>query len=176
MLPGDAAPIRTRRLELVVLEASIVDALASGDLAAAERWLGARVSRSLAIDASHLVQLRLAGEGAATAGFRGFARLIVRSRPNRRAIGSVGFHGPPDSAGRLEVSCRIQPAQRGRGYGAEATTGLLDWAADRFGIMRFLLAVPSPREAPRAVPIEIETGGTVGEEAVAGDLVALLDG
>jgi GNAT acetyltransferase-like protein len=70
-------------------------------------------------------------------------------------IGSIGFHGPPDDHGRLEVGCRIHPAHRGRGYGAEATTGLLDWATARFGVTRFLLAVPSRREGPDQIPILI---------------------
>jgi hypothetical protein len=37
----------------------------------------------------------------------------------------------------------------------EAATALIDWATARFGITRYLLAVPSRRVAPDLAPIEI---------------------
>jgi RimJ/RimL family protein N-acetyltransferase len=149
-------PIRTRRLELAVLPATFVEDITAGNLESARRSLGASVGRWLADDPSHLVQIALAGRAAELAGYAGFARVIIAATASdRRAIGSIGFHGPPDEADRLEVSCRIHPARRGRGFGAEATTGLLDWATARFGITRFLLAVPSRRDGPDPVPIVI---------------------
>jgi RimJ/RimL family protein N-acetyltransferase len=169
------APITTRRLKLVTLEAPFVDAITLGDRSAAERLLGARVSRSLASDPSHIVQLDLAGRSAAAAGYPGFARLILLSRPIRQTIGSIGFHGPPDEAGRLEVGCRIHPAHHGSGYGAEATTALLDWATRQFGVTRFLLAVPWRQRTGRLVPIEIQTLSAARHEEIDG-LGALLEG
>jgi RimJ/RimL family protein N-acetyltransferase len=154
--PHDAS-IRTRRLELVVLTQSFVDAITAGEPDRARRELGGSVSRWLTTDPSHLVQLRLALQAAEAVGYSGFARVIVPATGSTpRVIGSIGFHGPPDDAGRLEVSCRIHPAHRGHGYAAEATTGLLDWATARFGITRFLLAVPSRHARSDLVPIEIE--------------------
>lgn len=169
-------PIRTRRLEIVTLTQSFVDAITARDLETAEWELGASVSRWLATDASHLVQLRLAGRAAATEGYQGFGRVIMLPGSRRRAIGSIGFHGPPDDRGRLEVGCRIHPAHRGRGYGAEATAALLDWATRRFGVTRFLLAVRAAKEAPSPVPIEIETRQSVGPAESMGRLSDLLEG
>ena len=81
-LEPDGAPIKTRRLKLVMLETPFVDAITLGDRSAAERLLVARVSRSLARDPSHVVQLSLAGQSAAAAGYPGFARLILFSGPD----------------------------------------------------------------------------------------------
>jgi RimJ/RimL family protein N-acetyltransferase len=40
----------------------------------------------------------------------------------------VGFHGPPDDQGRVEIGYGIVPAQRRQGYAREAIAGLTDWA------------------------------------------------
>lgn len=175
-LGPDVEPIRTRRLELLALSVSFMDAITAGRPAAAARELGASVSRWLVTDPSHLVQLRLAGQAAAAAGFPGCARVIVLSGTHRRTIGSIGFHGPPDDAGRLEVGCRIHPAHRGQGYGAEATAALLDWATEYFGITRFILAVPSHREALNLVPIEVGSRRTERPDLAIDGLANLLEG
>jgi len=143
---------------------------------AAARELGASVSRWLVTDPSHLVQLWLAAQAAAAVGLSGSARLIVLSGLHRRLIGSIGFHGPPDDAGRLEVACTIHPAHRGQGYGAEAMDALLDWASERFGITRFVLAVPSHHEAPALVPIEVESRRTEWPDKAIDGLAELLEG
>ena len=168
--------IRTRRLELLPLTAPVMDAVIAGraDKAAAE--LGASLSRWLLDDPTHLVQLRRAAEAAASAGFGGSARVIVLSGARRRAIGSIGFHGAPDDAGRLEVACTIHPAHRGRGYGAEATAALLDWATERFGVTRFLLALPSHRRATNLVPIEMASRWTDRSTQAIDALADLLEG
>ena len=154
-LEPDVEPVRTRRLDLITLTASVVDAVTAGDLGTASGQLGAEVGRWLAGDPSHLVQLHLAAQAAETAGFAGFARLIVpgRSAP-RRVIGSIGFQGPPDATGRLEVGCRIHPAYRGRGWrgGHDLSPRLGDRPFRRDPL---LLAVPSPSEAATLVPIEM---------------------
>jgi GNAT superfamily N-acetyltransferase len=155
-LEPDGEPVRTPRLDLVTVTAPFVAAVTAGESGIAEAEIGAPMDRWLMRDPSHLVQLRLAAEAAAAAGFAGFARVVVLLGPPRRAIGSIGFHGPPDDRGRLEIGCRIQPAYRGRGYAAEALTAMLEWATARYGVTRFLLAVPSRRTMPDLVPVEVE--------------------
>jgi RimJ/RimL family protein N-acetyltransferase len=154
--------IRTARLELAPLPASLAADLAAGDVRTAQRAIGARIGCWLATDPSHVVQLALAERAGAAAGFAGLGRVIVLNQPTaRRVIGTIGFHGPPDELGRLEIGCRIHPAHRGRGYAAEAMAGLLDWATDRFGVTRFVVAVPSGREPGDGVPVEIGAGPVV---------------
>jgi len=154
--------IRTARLELVPLTAPFIEALMRGDLPAAERQIGAGVSHWLAIESAHLVQLYLAQLTADAAGLEalGRAMVLVPSAGRRRVIGSIGFHGPPDHRGRLELGCTIEPAYRQRGYAAEAMTALFDWAGTRYGITRFLVSVPSrvPSSPERSSRVPLEIG------------------
>lgn len=154
--PGGES-IRTARLELAPLTARFVRAVVEGDTVRAGAAIGAMVGGWLAADSSHLVELQLAGQAAEARGFPGVGRAILLALPDRprRIIGSIGFHGPPDDRGRLEASCRINPAHQGRGYAWEALAALLDWATARYGITRFLVALPSRGDPRGPVPIEI---------------------
>jgi RimJ/RimL family protein N-acetyltransferase len=169
--------IRTARLELVTVTTSFVQCLTAGDVGAAGDELGARISRWLASDPSHVIQLHLASQTALVVGLAGIGRMIVvraGSRPGR-AIGSVGLSWPPDDRGRLEVSCRIRPTDRGSGYAAEAVTALLDWATALTGITRFLVAVPMPHEPWERVPLEIGIGRPEALDDPIDELTGLLE-
>jgi RimJ/RimL family protein N-acetyltransferase len=164
-------PIRTRRLDLVPISAAFVKALIAGDRDRASVIIGAAVSPSLANDPAHVVQLALAQAGPHLS--HGGGRVVVLLEPpsRRRAIGSVGFHGPPDDRGRLEAGCRILPAHRGRGYTGEAMAAMFEWAASRLGITRFLVAVSSPDAAAPRLMTELELSGGSGW----GDRIAELE-
>jgi len=146
-LESTVKTIRTARLELVPLSLPFVDALIRGDLTAAEREIGAGVSQWLAIESTHLVQLHLARHTADAAGLEtpGRAMVLVPPTGRRRVIGSIGFHGPPDERGRLELGYAVDPAYRQQGYVAEAVTALFDWAATRYGVTRFLVLLGDRR-------------------------------
>jgi [ribosomal protein S5]-alanine N-acetyltransferase len=64
----------------------------------------------------------------------GFA---VIHRESGMVIGSVGFKGPPDENGMVEIAYGVVPSYQGRGYATEATTLLLAFA---FGSGRVSLA------------------------------------
>ena len=149
--------IRTGRLELVPLDASFVDAVKRGDRAAAEIEIGARISRWLLDEPAHLIQLHLAQLAAHAIGMAGIGRVIVVIYANgsRRVVGSIGFHGPPDDRGRLELGCVIGPAAQRQGYAAAAMTAIVGWAGNRFGITRFVVAIPAVGEIGGRVPIEV---------------------
>ncbi|MBS42502.1 MAG: GNAT family N-acetyltransferase [Nocardioides sp.] len=44
----------------------------------------------------------------------------------REAVGTIGFHGPPDEAGEVEVGFGLVPAVRGQGVATEALQALMD--------------------------------------------------
>ncbi|MFI6206893.1 GNAT family N-acetyltransferase [Streptomyces sp. NPDC051041] len=56
--------------------------------------------------------------------------VLVR-RADGRAVGAMGFHGPPDEDGRVEVGYDLVGAARGHGYAAEALRALSAWALAR---------------------------------------------
>lgn len=177
-LSGSTASIHTDRLELVALTTGFVQALVAGRMVAAGAHVGARVGRSLTSDPSHIVQLHLAHQAGEAAGFDGLGRVIVlRGGPlGRRVIGSIGFHGGPDERGRMEVGCHILPDSRGCGYAAEALNAVLGWAAAEFGVARFLVAVPSPRESRGLLPVEMAFGRGASFERSTEGLAKLLEG
>jgi [ribosomal protein S5]-alanine N-acetyltransferase len=161
--------IRTAHLDLVPLTTPFVDAVVAGHPSVADSEVRARVGTWLTADPSHLVQLHLAGREAEAMGFPGLGRTIVldaQGRP-RKVIGSIGFHGPPDERGRMEASCRIHPAHRGRGYAAEALGALLDWATVQYGVSRFLVAVFRRRAGEGQASLKIAIPFGVSVELVA---------
>jgi len=65
----------------------------------------------------------------------------------RHAIGTIGFHGPPDDQGRVEVGYRVEAPYRRQGFARESVQALFDWAASAHGIHRFVASV-SPANEP----------------------------
>lgn len=145
----DIAPIQTDRLELVSMSLPFMTALARGDLEAAGRDIGAAVSPWLPVQLEHFLEYRL-GQLAADPSIRpwlGRAMVLADEEGARRVIGSIGFHGPPDADGRLEVGYSVDPAYRRRGYAIESVRAIFEWAHERHGIRRFVASV-SPDNEP----------------------------
>ncbi len=153
--------IRTARLELVPISAAFARALVDGDRELAGALIGAAISRSVAVNSAHVVQLAVAQSAASPGMPGGGARMVVLVGPDggRRAIGSVGFHGPPDERGRLEVGCTIHPAFRARGYAGEAMAAMLEWATTYVGVTRFLVSILSAAPSGPQLVAEVELTG-----------------
>nr|BFD84156.1 GNAT family N-acetyltransferase [Streptomyces sp. Xyl84] len=89
--------------------------------------------------------------------------VLVR-REDGRAVGGMGFHGPPDEDGCAEVGYDLAPSARGHGYATEALRALSAWALARDDVRRLLATVdranvPSQRVVTRAGYVR------VGEDA-----------
>ncbi len=63
-----------------------------------------------------------------------FGVWVVIEESARTLIGDVGFHGPPDPAGTLEIGYALAPDWRGRGYATEAVGSLCAWAEAQVGV------------------------------------------
>ncbi len=57
-------------------------------------------------------------------------------RAERLAVGSLGFKGPPDPSGSVEVGYSINRSMRGRGYATEVVAALGAWALAQPGVRR----------------------------------------
>ena len=155
--PGEASPpedapvetIRTPRLELVSMTVPEMRALQDKDMAAASLEAGAIVPEGLADDLVDFLRYRLAQLEVDPTIRQWLGRLIVLTDDagQRHAIGTLGFHGPPDDQGRLELGYRVEPPYRRRGYAREAVHALFDWAASAHGVHRFVASV-SPSNEP----------------------------
>lgn len=170
---GDARrPIRTARLDLVPISTAFAQALLDGDRDRASKIIGAAVGGWLSGDPSHVVQLAMAQAAPCMPEGGGRVIVLVEHAGGRRAIGSIGFHAPPDDRGRMEVGSKINPAYRGRGYAGEAMAAIFEWAASTLGITRFLVAVSSPDASAPRLLTELELSGRSGW----GDRIAELEG
>jgi RimJ/RimL family protein N-acetyltransferase len=75
-----------------------------------------------------------------------FAYVVVRLADGL-AVGDVGFHGPPDDEGEVEIGYALVPTARGAGLALEATGLLVDWARGQPGV-RTVSARVNPGNEP----------------------------
>ncbi len=135
------------------MSVAFMEALRARDYDAAEREIGAAVPRDMADDLKDFIEFRL-GDLAADPTileWLGRAMVLADADGTRQVIGSIGFHGPPDDSGRLEVGYRVEAAFRRRGFAMEAVRALFDWARRRRGITRFRASVAPDNVASRAL-------------------------
>lgn len=126
-----------------------MQALVARDLATAAAELDAPVPADLPDELANFLQYRL-GQLAADPSIRPWlGRAMIQTHPDgrREMVGTIGFHGPPDDADRLEVGYRVQAEHRRQGYAREAVQALFDWANREHGIRRFVASI-SPTNDP----------------------------
>ena len=124
-------------------------ALQARDDATANREAGALVPAGFAEHLDDFIRYRLSQLDADPSIRKWLGRVMVlpdESGP-RHVVGSIGFHGPPDDRGRLEVGYRVEPSYRRRGLAREAVMAMFDWAASEHGIHRFIASI-SPTNEP----------------------------
>jgi [ribosomal protein S5]-alanine N-acetyltransferase len=145
--------IRAPRLDLVLISPALIQALVTADWNQAGQLLGAQIPAEWRgrDDWQWLAQRpdRAETDPSAT---RWLPRmLLLRSGGNSGqhavVVGEAGFHGPPDSDGRIEFGYMVVGEFRRRGYAEEAVRALLAWAAAEHQVTRFRATV-SPRNTP----------------------------
>lgn len=179
---GQGTPVNvitTARLELVLMSVSFMEALRASDFVTAEQEIGAGVPHGMAADLEHFLEYRLAqvARDPVILEWLGRAMVLAGDDGTRRVIGSIGFHGPPDDSGRLEVGYRVEPAFRRRGYAIEAVRALFDWATECHGVTRFVASVSPTNEASLSLIAQLgfrEIGSQI-DEIDGLELVFLLD-
>jgi [ribosomal protein S5]-alanine N-acetyltransferase len=152
-----AAPVPTvpsvfsDRLELASLGPTFITAVLGGDLDAARRELDVELPADFVDDQVYVLRLRLGQMQADPTVQQWLLRVMIPRDGPRRAVGRIGFHGPPDSDGRVEVGYTVLPEHRGRGLATEACRALFAWAHEEHGITRFRASVSPANGASLAV-------------------------
>ncbi|MDF3300446.1 GNAT family N-acetyltransferase [Streptomyces sp. K1PA1] len=97
-----------------------------------------------------------------------FGVFVIVRHEDGRAVGGIGFHGRPDTEGRVEIGYDLAEAARGHGYATEALRALGVWALDRDEVRTVCATVeranvPSQRVLERAGFVRAdEAGGSAG--------------
>ena len=68
-------------------------------------------------------------------------------RGEREVVGDIGFHGPPDPEGMVEMGYNVAEPWRRRGFATEAALALSSWAAGQPGARRLRASI-APDNAP----------------------------
>ena len=142
-------PIRTARLELVSMSIPFMEALARRDVAGAALEIGASVPMWMADELENFLNFRLAqlAVDPTIRAWLGRAMVLASEDGTRHVVGSIGFHGPPDGQGRLEVGYSVDPPCRRQGFARESIRALFDWAHRERGIETFVASISPDNEA-----------------------------
>ena len=69
-------------------------------------------------------------------------RLIVMRATHRRVVGSIVFHGAPDSAGVVEIGYGVEGRWQRTGIASEAARAMVDWALAQPGVQCVAATTP----------------------------------
>ncbi len=137
----------THDLRLVPLSVATMRALVAGDLPTASASAGLTATPYL-VDHAWLWEIRLAQAAQDPAALDWIARAALT--PDGRVVGLVGFHGPPDGRGMVEVAYGVDPAHRRQGYARALLQTALDWAAAAPGVTVVRASISPDNEASLA--------------------------
>lgn len=163
-------------MQIVHLPAAVIDALADGDLATADRLLAD--SRTAGDPPFALTPYLVASESRRTWRLRRdqiaedpeserWITGVVVDTDARLAVGRAGFHGPPDSDGRVEIGYAVDPDRRRQGYGRAALEALLTRADSEVGVRVVRASISPDNSASRRLVAPygfVEVGEQVDEE------------
>ena len=150
-------------LRLVPLSVATMRALVAGDLAGASATAGITATSYLA-DHAWLWKVRLPQVAADPAALDWIARAAVT--PQGEVVGLVGFHGPPDERGMVEVAYGVDPAFRRRGWARALLATALEWAASEPSVSVVRASISPSNEASLATlrPFGFEPVGEQWDE------------
>jgi ribosomal-protein-alanine N-acetyltransferase len=127
--PGGVA-VSTPRLDLLVMSPALVAALVQKDWAAADSLASFPIDATTFDGDEHVLARRHAQLTADPTEEPWLFRAAVL-RETGTVVGKIGFHGPPDAEGNVEIGYRVDPPYRGRGLATEMAVGLIRWGAEQ---------------------------------------------
>jgi RimJ/RimL family protein N-acetyltransferase len=141
-------PIRSPRLDLVLLSPLLMDAIAAGDRRAGQALAGfVLAAEFFSGDPEDVAYFGMRRDQVLRdASWAPWSQRAIVSRAQNAMVGTATFHGPPgvndtSTPGAAEVGYEVFPAYRGRGFATEAGRALIDWARREHGVTHFVSGV-----------------------------------
>ena len=141
------AVVSSNRLDLVPMSLELMEALLSGDLEAAQPMVGYRIPADWPQVMESVLRFRVPIARSQPAALPLLLRAMVLRANPAVVVGRLGFHGPTDNDGMLEIGYEVFPEHRRRGYAREAALAMLRWAQRDPAVLRFRVSV-SPQNLP----------------------------
>jgi ribosomal-protein-alanine N-acetyltransferase len=139
--------VSSDRLDLVPMTLEVMEALKRGDRESAQQMVGYRIPASWPQGMESLLRFRIAIARERPETLPLLLRAMVLRADPEVVVGRLGFHGPADDDGMLEIGYEVFPAYRRRGYAREAVVAMFRWAQHDPEVLRFRASV-SPENVP----------------------------
>jgi len=139
--------VSSERLDLLPMTLELMEALQRGDRESAQRLVGYRIPPDWPQGMESVLQFRIGIAQSRPETLPLLLRVMVLRADPEIAIGRIGFHGPSDHTGMLEIGYEVFPAYRRQGYAREAVLAMFRWAQHDPAVLRFRASV-SPDNAP----------------------------
>jgi len=135
------------RLDLVPMSLELMEALLSGDLESAQKRVGYRIPSDWPQPLESVLRFRIPLARSHPDAVPLLLLAMVLSADPEVVVGRLGFHGPVDDDGMLEIGYEVFPAHRRQGFAREAVVAMLRWAQRDPSVLRFRASI-SPENAP----------------------------
>lgn len=142
-LTGSGSAPVPKTVHLLQLPPAVIDALAAGDLESANQASTVTLTAAAVEPANRRVWQRRSTQIRTDPAAAAWITRIIVDAERQRVVGRAGFHGPPDSAGMVEVGYAVDPPYRRQGYAQAALVALLEWAREEPSV-RTVRATISP--------------------------------
>ena len=139
--------VSSDRLNLPPMTLELMEALLCGDRESAQPMVGYRIPSEWPAGMESTLRFRIAVARRQPETLPLLLRAMVLRAHPEVVIGRIGFHGPADDSGMLEIGYEVFPAYRRQGYAREAVLAMFDWAQRDPAVLRFRATV-SPKNLP----------------------------
>jgi len=171
---GEKTTVRSKRLDLALLEPALLDALIAFDRPAIGRLAPYAVPTDFPNDDQReFLRFRRGQLQTDPARYPWSVRAIVL-RAERRMIGFVNFHGAPGvndngTVGALELGWTVFPTERQQGYATETAVALMEWATETHGVRHFISSTTPDNRA--SLRVHEKLGFAQTGEFIEGELI-----
>lgn len=137
----------TGRLDLAPMTFELMEALQRGDRESAQAMTSYRIPGDWPLAIESALRFRIAIARVKPEALPLLLRAMVLRADPEVVVGRIGFHGPTDDAGMLEIGYEVFAPYRRLGYAREAVLAMFDWAQRDPAVLRFRATI-SPQNLP----------------------------